>query len=127
MPDRIVRHEVQVFVDKIDTSLSVGPSRRNTLYFNFSHDVYRMLFGSKESLNESDFCSRYFSVGWDCNYRKCGGRFYGCKILYPIECKLYIKWNSKNRYFKGENGEFLCKSRSFVEMIKVVLYKVNCS
>ena len=80
MPDRIVRHEVQVFVDKIDTSLSVGPSRRNTLYFNFSHDVYRMLFGSKESLNESDFCSRYFSVGWDCNYRKCGGLSWLCML-----------------------------------------------
>ena len=125
--DRIVRHEVQAFMDNIDKSLSVGPSRRNKLYFKFSHDVYRMLFGSKESLNASDFCSRYFSLGWDCNYRKCGRIFHGCKILYPIECELYMKWNSKNRYFKDKDGEFVCKSRSFVEMLKVTLYKINCS
>ena len=93
--NRIVRHEVQAFIDNIDKSLSVGPSRRNKLYFKFSHDVYRMLFGSKESLNAGDFCSRYFSLGWDCNYRKYGRIFHGCKILYPIECELYMKWNSK--------------------------------
>jgi len=70
VPDRIVRHEVQVFMDNIDRSLAVGPSTCNTLYFKFSHDVYRMLFGIKNSLSASDFCSRYFSLGWDCNYKK---------------------------------------------------------
>ena len=125
--DRVVRQDVQTFIDNIDRSLSVGPSRCNTLYFKFSHDVYRMLFENKESLTASDFCSRYFSVGWDCRYRKYGRSFFGCKIQYPIECKLYIKWNSKNRYYKCENGEFVSKNRSFVEMIKVTLYKINCS
>ena len=107
--DGIVRHEVQAFIDNIDKSLSVGPSRCNTLYFKFSHDVYRMLFESKESLNEEDFCTRYFPPGWDCNYRKCGNIFHGCKILYPIECKLYINWNKKNRYFKDQDGKFVRK------------------
>ena len=60
VPDRIVRHKAHAFIDNIDKSLSVGHSRRNTLYIKFSHDVYRMLFGSKTSINEGDFCSRYF-------------------------------------------------------------------
>ena len=63
VPDRIVRHEVQVFIDNVDKSLSVGPSKCNRLYFKFSHDVYRMLFESKKSLYENDFCTRYFSPG----------------------------------------------------------------
>lgn len=61
--------------------------------------------GVSESLNVNDFCSRYFSEGWDCNYRKCGSS-------YPVECKLYIKWSNKNRYFKDEDGKFVCKSRN---------------
>lgn len=86
-----------------------------------------MLFGNKDVLDVNDFCSNYFSEGWDCSYRKCGRSYYGCKLIYPVECKLYINWSGKNRYFKGENGEFVSKGRSFSEMMKVVLYKVNCS
>ena len=57
---RTVRHDMQAFIDNVDSSLSVGTSKRNVLYFEFSHDVYRMLFGNKESLNADDFCSRFF-------------------------------------------------------------------
>ena len=125
--ERTVRHDVQAFIDNVDSSLSVGTSKRNILYFEFSHDVYRMLFGSKESLNADDFCSRYFSLGWDCRCIKYGRSFFGCKIRYPIECKLYLRWNSKKRYFRSEDGEVVNKNRSFKEMLKVTLFKVNCS
>ena len=86
-----------------------------------------MLFGNKESLNADDFCSRYFSLGWDCRCIKYSRNLFGCKIRYPIECKLYLRWNSKKRYFRCEDGEAVNKNRSFKEMLKVRLYKVNCS
>ena len=45
--------------------------------------------------------------------------FFGCKIQYPIECKLYLRWNSKKRYFRCEDGEAINNNRSFEENVKL--------
>jgi len=95
--DWVIRHKVHKFICKVDSCLDKSVSRGLFFSVEVYHDVYRKLFGEKLELYQSDFCSRYFTCDWDCNYKNSSGTYRGQKIRYP----LVVKQDIGNRYTKN--------------------------
>lgn len=101
----------------IDNSLRKGSSRNFHVHVIFRHDVYCYLFDNN---------SKYFKEGWDqCykDYRIGDSHNYGVKLLYPVQCRLYLNFMKAGHYKKGDSI-ITCKARSFVEMVKFKIKNV---
>lgn len=124
----IIQDSVGRLTLAIDNCLRKGSSRDFLIHVPFRHDVYHRLFDNKTTLFRIDFCNAYFKEGWDqCykDYRIDDQHNYGVKLLYPVECRLYIKWMKTGHYKQGD-GTINTKSKSFVEMARFKVMKINC-
>lgn len=80
------------------------------------------------TLFRNDFCSSFFKEGWDqcyADYRVDDEYNSGIRLLYPVECKLYLQWMRTGHFKKGD-GTMDTKSKSFVEMVCFTVKKRNC-
>lgn len=126
--NEVIQDSIGALTLAVDNSLRKGASRDFNISVEFRHDVYRFLFKDKTILFCSDFNTRYFKVGWDqcfCNYSVGTEHNYGCKLLYPIQARLSLKW-MKPGHYRNQDGAMFAKSLNFIEILKLKIKKINC-
>ena len=101
-----------------------------TIRLPFRHDVFRYLFKDKDknNLHINDFDSNYFPYGWNQWYRRYGNSSYrGRTIVFPISIDCYLLWTRQKGYIKMTDGTVQPKPKTFTEMVRVHICKVNIS
>jgi len=120
------RENVARFLHAVEGSLRVGCIRKTVLRIPFRLDVYRFLFSDKTELYQQDFDEKYFTLGWFQWYRKFDEFTYcGHAIVFPLKVKCFLQWTKSNGFVKDDNGTLLEKPRTFVETIRVKIFKRN--
>lgn len=125
--DEYLRIAVNDFCMAVANSLRQGTKCKGIIKVPFRHDIYNYFFSDKSELYRDDFDTRYFPEGWDQLYRKCGDLFEGVMIDFPIHVWKKIQWTKTTEYYIDGSNRSLAKKRTFREIVKLEIVKVNAS
>lgn len=131
--EHLIREAVGEFTHSIDRSLKKKCTHDTTIRLPFRHDIFHYLFKDKDknNLQLHDFDSNYFPYGWNQWYRRYGdsdsASYCGRAIAFPIRIECYSQWTRQTGFMKLTDGTVQPKPKTFTEMIRVHICKVNIS
>ena len=129
--EHLIREAVGQFTYSLHRSLRKKCTQNTTIKMPFRHDIYRYLFKDKDTdnLQLHDFNTNYFPYGWEQWYRKYGSsdhaRYSGHTIVFPIRIDCKLEWTRQTGFMKMMDGTMQTKPKTFTEMIRIKVCKVN--